>query len=58
MSDKHHTGNELPPSPSLSGSISGLRIALEMELLILSDTTRVKRSNEIYKVRAGKYGAE
>lgn len=29
-----------------------------MELLILSDTMRVKRSNEIYKVRTGQYGAE
>lgn len=65
MSDKHHTENEFPPPPSplplplsRSGSISGLRIALEMELLILSDTMRVKRSNEIYKVRAGERGAE
>lgn len=29
-----------------------------MELLILSDTTGVKRSNGIYKVRAGERGAE
>lgn len=58
MPDKHHTGNELPPSTalslSLSGSLSGLRIALEMEPLILSDTVRVKRSDETFKVRTGK----
>ena len=45
-------------SLSLSGTMSGLRIALETELLILSDTVRVIRSNEIYKVRTGKHGAE
>lgn len=56
MSDKHRTENELPLSLSLSGTTSGLRIALEVELLILSDTMRGQ--NEIYKVRTGKYSAE
>lgn len=61
MPDKHHTGNERPPSssspPFLSGSLSGLRIAAEMELLILNDTARVERSDETYKVRAGECAA-
>jgi len=60
MPDKHHTGNELPPSSSLflSGSLSGLRIALEMEPLISSDTMRVKRSNETYRVRTDEKDAQ
>lgn len=38
--------------PLSLASMSGLRVALEMELLILSDTMRVKRSKN------GEYGAE
>lgn len=43
---------------SLRGCISGLRIAGEPRLLILSDTARVQRSNGIYKVRTGDGAAE